>query len=213
MRAGAGRRRGGEGQSYRSMTHGVTRCRVIHAICDIMPSPERGGAGSAHGGAREKTARIHSQEQESATRTCHVYCLGKFGLLVTAGGGGGGGGGVQQGVHAGASTASQRTSGGRRDALQTPQPAVVPPVMYTGVGSGRLVGVGVVVRFVRWWDVPRRHPRALVTGRRALSLLLCGQMWALLRKPAAGRSQRAGLVKRRGWGCGAGAVRRRQGVP
>ena len=49
--------------------------------------------------------------------------------------------------------------------------------------------------------MPRRHPRALVTGRRALSLLLCGQMWALLRKPAAGRSQRAGLVKRRGWGC------------
>ena len=166
MRAGAGRRRGGEGQSYRSMTHGVTRCRVIHAICDIMPSPERGGAGSAHGGAREKTARIHSQEQESATRTCHVYCLGKFGLLVTAGGGGGGGGGVQQGVHAGASTASQRTSEGRRDALQTPQPAVVPPFMYTGVGSGRLVGACVVVRSCSCGggmcraDIPERLSRA-----------------------------------------------------
>jgi hypothetical protein len=46
--------------------------------------------------------------------------------------------------------------------------------------------------------VPSRCPRAHVTGRRALSLLLRGHMWAHLRKPTAGRSQRVGLVKRRG---------------
>ena len=59
--------------------------------------------------------------------------------------------------------------------------------------------------------VPSRCPRAHVTGRRALSLLLRGHMWAHLRKPTAGRSQRVGLVKRRGSGRGGGAAGRRGG--
>ena len=76
-RANARRRqagRHGESQSYRSMTHGVTRCRVIHAIWVVIPSP---GQCAVRCGAWEGTARIHSQVMNwNQPPRCHVYCLG-----------------------------------------------------------------------------------------------------------------------------------------
>ena len=89
--------------------------------------------------------------------------------------------------------ASLRAMGARRtfgasigEALQELEPALAPPAI---VRWGRVRGSVCV---------PSRRPRAHATGRRALSLLLRGHMWAHLRKPTAGRSQRVGLVKRRG---------------
>jgi hypothetical protein len=103
---------------------------------------------------------------------------------------------------------SQRAMGARRtfgasigEALQGLEPALAPPAIERWCGVRGCV------------CVPSRRPRAHATGRRALSLLLRGHMWAHLRKPPAGRSQRVGLVKRRGVravhvGC---TARRREG--
>ena len=138
---------------------------------------EWGGAG---GGV---TARIHSQVIDwNQPPRCHVYCLGRS--MVRHCSWGRGGGKVR---------ASQRAMGARRtfgasidEALQELEPALAPPAI---VRWGRVRGSVCV---------PSRRPRAHATGRRALSLLLRGHMWAHLRKPTAGRSQRVGLVKRRG---------------
>ena len=137
--------------------------------------------GGAGGGV---TARIHSQVIDwNQPPRCHVYCLGRS-MVRHCSWGRGGRGKVR---------ASLRAMGARRtfgasigDALQELEPALAPPAIDRW---GRVRGSVCV---------PSRRPRAHATGRRALSLLLRGQMWAHLRKPTAGRSQRVGLVKRRG---------------